>query len=426
MKIGTILLAVSLAANVGLAALLLVHRAETAPTFSSVIDGKSPQSIAASANRQGTAVAKGGPAASTPQTLWARLHPNDDLAAVVHRLREAGFPPLVLRRVVQALVKEQFDAHRLEIEKDSLKAPYWNKPTNDFFDPKIGPELRKLQTDQTALLMKLLGGNAEELFADTEDGKAMLRIQVGDIPMDKLYQLYQVWIGFANKRADIYAAGANSGAMLPADRAKAMGMESQLRDALGQFLSPGEVTDFMMRNGIAGGTLRNLLMPFQPTEAEFRSIYPAYQAYLEQFPANPMFGQTNTLTPDQTAARDAALDTLKSQISAAIGDQRAADFNQVMNPQDYQLNRLVSRLDLPLSAATQVGGIQKDIQQRAEAIRTDTTLTRANQTAQLTALAQEASSQISNVLGGQRGLDAYKQYGGQWLVTMVPRRPPGH
>ena len=133
---------------------------------------------------------------------------------------------------------------------------------------------------------------------------------------------------------------------------------------------------------------------------------------------------SGTLPPDQVAARKAAQDQLNAQIGALLGPERAADFQQATNPTYNQLNHLVSRLELPISAATQVAAVQTDIQQRAEAVRSDTSLSTADRNTQLNALAQEASTKVGAALRTARGLEAYKQYGGQWLFNLAPKAGP--
>jgi hypothetical protein len=45
-------------------------------------------------------------------------------------------------------------------------------------------------------------------------------------------------------------------------------------------------------------------------------------------------------------------------------------------------------------------------------------------TQQFTALEQEAIARITPLLGSASGVEAYKQYGGSWLQSMVPRPIP--
>jgi hypothetical protein len=420
MKTPVIVLALSLAANAGLIAVLVSRSTDVAPTVVSPSPAAmAGASAAADAIKNSPHAAASGTA--EPKT-WEFLQTND-LPALVARLRAAGFPPNVVRRIVGTLVSERFDGRRLEIEKANLEAPFWTNPGNVSMDPKIGPELRKLQREQTDLMKQLLGGNLAELFAGSEEDRAMLRYQIGNISPDKLEQLYASAMDYSEKMTQIYSAasgGANRTVMLDSDREKLVAIDKAYRADLGKFLTPTEVNDFMLHNGQLAGQIRNTLMPLKLTEDEYRGIFPLYQAFMDQ---NPTTNFT-FLTPDATPATRAAVDQLNSQVAALLGPARAADFQQANNPESYQINRLVSRLDLPLSAAAAVVAVQKDVQQRATALRMDASLEPSARAAQLTAMAQDAATKISTALGGARGLEAYKDNGGQWLMNLAPRPRP--
>jgi hypothetical protein len=102
---------------------------------------------------------------------------------------------------------------------------------------------------------------------------------------------------------------------------------------------------------------------------------------------------------------------------------RVEAYKQAIDPAYQMVNRLVARLELPATAASDVVSVQKDIFQRAGTVRSDRNLTPEVKNAQLTALAEEATGKLSAVLGA-RGLEAYKQYGGQWVQSLVPRQAP--
>ena len=419
MKISTVALAVSLIANAALVAVLAMSPAGPASLFGS-------WGPAASATPGGSIASAGNKsppgAAADERKTWDRLR-TDDLAALVTRLRAAGFPPGVVRNIIGTLVRERFDARRFEIQKANLEAPFWTSTTNPSNDPKIGPELRNLQREQTELLKQLLGGSLSDLFAGTDEDRAMLRYQIGNIPPDKLEQLYNTAMDYGEKMTAAYAATVTGGdrrVLLDSDREKIGALDQAYRADLAKFLTPDEVTDFMLHNGQAASQLRSALGPFKPTEDEFRAIYPLYQSFVDQ---NPTVNPTNP-GPVATPAARAAVDQLFSQLTAALGPARAADLQQVANPAYNQIDRLVTRLDLPLSAAADVVAVQQDVQQRATALRSDDTLTGDARRTQLTALAQEATTKVSAALGGQRGLDAYKEYGGQWLTNIAPRPRP--
>jgi hypothetical protein len=44
---------------------------------------------------------------------------------------------------------------------------------------------------------------------------------------------------------------------------------------------------------------------------------------------------------------------------------------------------------------------------------------------QLVALQQQAIAKVTPLIGGPQNVDVYKQYGGQWLDSLVPRPRPG-
>jgi hypothetical protein len=56
------------------------------------------------------------------------------------------------------------------------------------------------------------------------------------------------------------------------------------------------------------------------------------------------------------------------------------------------------------------------------AVRRDQSLAPDERTKQLAALAQEATTKISPLLG-TRGFEPYKQYGGYWIQSLTPRPP---
>jgi hypothetical protein len=79
----------------------------------------------------------------------------------------------------------------------------------------------------------------------------------------------------------------------------------------------------------------------------------------------------------------------------------------------------LTRFNLPPAATQQVMDIETDITKRADAIRADTSLTDAVRTSQLAALADEATTKATTVVG-ERGFEAYKQSVGSWIQHLNP------
>jgi hypothetical protein len=428
MKISNVILVGSLALNIALAGWLLSSRdsspvpASTETNASAVGPAKDAGHLNPATPARNRSAAAGTAVSAAQPRIWDQLG-TDDLFVLVSRLRAAGFPPAIVNRIIAARISERYDARRLEIERPWLEASVGSNQRNGFADPKAGPQLVALIREQVDLMKRVIGGPIADTFTDTEDGKAMLWLQLG-VPPEKMDVLYDQVIAWQGKQSEVFGAR-GTGPLLVADVEKIVAADKAFRTELAKTLSPAEVNEIAMRMSGTALILREMIGPMRVTEQEYRAIFPIYQAFVEQFPSQAYpLQNAPELSSDQVYARKVAVDQAMRQLGAAIGEQRAADFLQSVDPQAMLLNRLVARLDLPLSAAKEVQRIQQDVQQRATAIRMDPTVPPADRVAQMNTLVQDASGKLTTVLGGPRGLDAYKQYGGQWLVSLAPRPPP--
>jgi hypothetical protein len=205
---------------------------------------------------------------------------------------------------------------------------------------------------------------------------------------------------------------------LPAEGEKLLRLQNELRTELTKNLSAEERFEYEVRSSPVSGQMRYLLAALRPTEAEFRALFPLYRSLEEQFPTK--FGAD---TPEEMAPRVAAEKAMQEQFKTLLGAERYAEFQLSRDYNYQQAAKVTERLRLPATATTQVYAVQQEIQQRAAALRVNRTLSADDRTAQLSALATEASERISSVFGPS-GLEAYKQYGGQWLQQLTPRPRP--
>ncbi len=416
MKAARLLLVLSVIANVVLLAVWLrlgnaSSTAMRAPsgTESAAAVGTETAKVAGSAGAKKSGDAAG---AITP---WSRLG-SGDLHATVANLRAAGFPPSLVRRIIATLVDERFDVRRLAIRQANESDTFWGKLTDANAAEKIAPEMQKLQIDETAMMRDLLGGNLGAVFADSEDEEAILRLQIGSIDMAKIGPVYDATVAYGQGLSKIYAATNNGRTMTNADREQLAALSQAMQSDLSKILPPDQLADFMMRATPESAQLRNTLVPFDATEAEFRAIFPLYQAFQNQFPS-----AAANLPPEQAEARRIAEAAMDAQVTVALGASRGADFQQAMNPDYSLLNRLVNRLQLPITAAEQVASVQQDATQQASAIRADSTLSPADRTAQLRALQDQVTAKVTATLG-PNGMETYRIYGGQWLRALAPAK----
>jgi hypothetical protein len=259
-------------------------------------------------------------------------------------------------------------------------------------------------------MKELLGPDG---YLGSDETVAYQKKQFGDLSRDKLDDMQNITSDYNELRQQIYQAA--NGVLLPEDREKLALLEKEQRADMAKLLTPEELENYDLRSSNTANSLRSMLGTFKPTEDEFRAIFRATRA------AEDQYGSLTAITnPDQMRQlQAAALENAK----AVLPPDRFADLKQAADPQYQQINRLVARLDLPSSAAIDVVATQQDVQKRAAVIRSNHDISSEQRVAQLTTLAQEATTKVSTALGGDRGLEAYKNFGGQWLINIVPRPP---
>jgi hypothetical protein len=329
------------------------------------------------------------------------------LANTIAELRSAGFPPEVVRAIASALLNEQFAARQKALDPDADKRAFWKDRNSD---PKYQLAANQLWAEQRRALREILGPDAESQDPMT---LARQRQQFGNLSPEKMTQAQDVVRDFNEKRQEVYA----SGVFAAADREKITELEKQQRAALAQVLSPAEMEEYDLRSSNTGRTLRTELSAFNPTEEEFRTIFKLRQPFDEQWNRNYDSGLPSQ---EDMTRRSTANKELSERIKAMLGPVRGPEYELATDSNYRRTSQVVARLELPPETTKQLWDVQRDFQQRSGEIRRSAP-DQPTRIAQLTALQQEASAKVGSMLGGTRGLEAYKQFGGTWLNNMVPR-----
>jgi len=397
-----LLIATSLALNLALAVLLFAGR--TTETVTSPV-----------ASRAGTDDQAGRSTAAAAHG-WDKFE-TDDLPALVRDLQAHGFPPHIVRAIVAGRLRDDFSIRFRALDPDAESRPFWINSTPD---PQRMAAQRQLYREQQAKLRELLGDEG----MDADINALYQRRRFDSVPPEKTNEVRRILAEFDDRRADVFGAGGMVG---PEQMRRLTALEQQQRDALASILSPQELEQYQLRNSETAQRVRSQLSAFNPNEDEFRAIYRAQADFDSQFG-----GLMGPVAQDEAQRRNEAQRKLNEQIKAMLGPERGAEFERANDYNYRQAAQLITRLELPTETAAHVWSVKQEIEARAMAIRRDGSIPRADQTQQLTALADEASAKISPLLGGPRGLEAYQQYGGSWLnflrasvpATIRPGAPP--
>lgn len=347
------------------------------------------------------------PAAPTiDETVWPSLD-RTQLADLASQLRDAGFPPAIVQAILAAQINETYSARRKALS-DDRDASFWKDANRD---PKHQLALRQLHREQQNALRDALGHEPVESTASLYSHK-----NLDFLPAEKAVDLRRVSREFEERRADLYAAGFNQ----RTDAAKLSALEKEEQAAIAATLSPAELLEYNLRFSRTANNLREELAAFAPTEQEYRAIYALRAAFDGRFESGIA---TMTMTREEREQRTEAQKETTALIKASLDPQRAADYERMTDYSYRRTAQLIERLELPRATADQVWTVQKEFEQR----RND--LYRANRdrpdlNAQLAALKTEAITRLTPILGGDRGMEAYTQYGGSWIDSLVPRPRP--
>jgi len=412
MKVFPLLLAVSLAAN---AALVVVYVNQTGKSGISKAGNDSNAPIERPASDPARRAAKSSGTAASGENgvanaeTW-KLFDGDDLKTQVARMREAGVPSSVVRWVVRGRLQDRFAERQKEIYARMQDDRYWINRRS--FDPTVLAEGRALAEEQSTLLKELLGEDDPSQTIVS----AIQRRQYGDLPADKIKQLQRIAGDYDELRMQIQQS--SQGLSLPENREKLAFIDKEQRADLERLLSPKELEEYELRSSAISHMVRSRLGNFEVSEAEYRLLFNAAKASTGG--NSGLTGMGSGSFNASGFSSDSLLETAKTFLSA----ERLAEFELATNPLYAVANRLVAHLNLPPATTREIVTVQQDAMKQFGEIRGNAALTAAQRSEQLAALSQQASQKLSGVLGA-KGLELYKDNGGQWMRVLTSSPTPG-
>lgn len=398
------LVAVIVAASLGLNAVLLALLA---------LGFREPAAPAVAAVKPTRAAAATAPIIDA--TVWPSLQRGGDLPSLVASLREAGFPPAMVRAIVSAQINEQFAARRKALDPDADSRPFW-KSTND---AKLIEAQRQFSREHQKMMRDLLGKDA---LADDPLSRAREGRMFGHLPPEKLDEARRIVREFNELRSDVFMSLSGGGGIITITAAyseKLNALDKQMNAELAKIMTPSEFEDYELRGSNTATSLHYQLAAFDVTESEFRMLFQLQKAFDARFPQR--YGPSSQ---EQMRLRTEAQQQLNQQIKAALGPVRAAEYERATNYEYRTASQLVARLELPPETTNQLWTIREETMKRVTDLRQGQGTPSPQLTEQLKALQQEATTRIAPLLGGAHRVEVYKQYGGQWLGSLVPRPPP--
>jgi hypothetical protein len=324
--------------------------------------------------------------------LWTALDAGPDLTTLVARLRAAGFPPEIVRAMAMAEVSARYDARMRAIFEPDPHTPFWKLGSSMF-----GSGDKRME--QYSALQRERAKIQRELFADpffaTDDITAAQRRQFGNLPKQTIDVLQRIEEDYAEMIAAIRSG--TSGIMLAEDRQKLELLQRERRADLASVLGPQELADYEMRSSPLTNMIVRQLGGFNASEAEFRAIFQAQQAYSDRAAANTPGGGGNF------EDRRAAYQQLNEQLRAALGDTRFAEYMRETDRNYQQLLRLAERENIQKQTALSAYNIRDKVAEESNRIADDPALSVDQKRAALKLLGDRTRTEILGILGPNAG-----------------------
>ena len=335
--------------------------------------------------------------------LWTALH-TEDAATLIARLRQAGFPPNVIRALVTAEITARYDTQLRALQDTDPTVPFWKLPASYYMSgDKRLEEINRLYRERSKALRDVF---KDEFFASTDTSVAQRR-QFGDLPLSKIDALQRVEDDYNEMIAAVRAEA--KGIILPEDREKLALLNREKRADLASILTAQELENYELRTSQSANLLRSRLAAFEPTEAEFRALFQAQLALNEKFQAG--------FTGIDQQTREAHQNAYHDQLRALLGDKRYAEYVRETSSDYQQLTRLVQRENLPRETPQVTYDLRNAIAAESNLIFDNAGLSLDAKRDALKQLAQNARNRILATLGPGAGPE-YVRISDQWLTQM--------
>jgi hypothetical protein len=425
MKTFTLLIAVSLTANILLAG-WWIKRRSVGPEVA-IIVAKPTQAAAnaptlAEASPAASAVVTETPAQSAPAS-WKDIQ-TDDLKEMIRRLRAVGCPEDTIQDLILAEVNRRYQSRTRELWPERYKAqPFWQVQKRDPAENRRNRETwrkeRELQKEKSALLVELLGVDPEKERRKEEgfdEPMHWMDSRVAFLPEAKREAALKYLEEFEDKMQDFYAR--NQGMWDAQSRVEQKQLEAEKLQGLAQFLTPQELREYELRQSQTANQLSHDLRTLSVTRDQYEAIFDIRKKY-----GDSIYNYGDIETKEARQKVEDNKTAMKAELATTLGPVMAKEFERSQDHSYQQLTRLAQRTDLPADTATKVYDYKEAAEQSVKQLQSDTSLTPEQRQTALQQIRVETETTVKTTLGDKN----YKRYlreGGWWLNNIAPSPTP--
>jgi hypothetical protein len=399
MKLPSVVIIVSLSLNALLLGYLVRHRAPTASA--STTSAPTP-----------TSAGNGVPAPGADLGEAIRTH---DLARLRDGLRAAGFPPDMVREIIQSRVWAQLrESINALVPPADTTAHWW---TNDVDANEQASLLARENRDQIDALEKQARAQLIELLGPASSEELGLSPQLAFLPLEKRVQIQKIEDDYNELNSQIHEESRDF--RTPADDAKLRLLADERQKDILSVMSPEEQKTYELRSSPTAQMLHWDLAKFKVTEAEYRAIFPLQKAFDERFTANDPFSTASTDAPSWTyETRNAEDEKLKQAIRNIIGEERYLLAIRKETNDWRMLEGAARRFNLPAETPERLYALRETASATSRQIVDNPALSAETKKQALADLATQTRKQVRSGLGEEAAAAYFKNQGMSWLQSL--------
>jgi hypothetical protein len=338
----------------------------------------------------------------TNQLKWSQLE-SADYRQYIANLRAIGCPEATVRDIIITDVMRLYAARRGKFYQNGRAFRYWETDEKRKLKQtqleEREAQLALIDKELPAVLRELLGINYErevnKYFVDAEEDDRRLAF----LSEDKRARVLALRDQFEGRREQALGAAAN-GRLTPGQTEQLQEIDREQDAALAGALTAEEKYEFDLTASPTADRMRRELTGFNPTEAEFQAIFSREQAL------DAAYAYQDTNDETVRAAKAADEQKMLADLEAALGPDRAAQFEQARNPDFQSLTLLAERFDLPPEITQTVQNMRQLAEDARRQLLSSQDITEDRRNAALNAIQAEAERATRETLGEK----AYAEY----------------
>lgn len=395
------LAAISLTANVALAAVLLLSKRnlDVPKAAASVphIVAKTFQPTTASAN-------------ANPATIWASIEAAD-YSQYIANLRAVECPEWLARDIIVARIDGFYQ------QNSPVEPPFfvpWQSPDDRRKTRSIQSEQLKLQRHEKRMLVKALVGyewedDAEKLW----NQNLLTSLTLGFLPDEKVGQILRLQDDYEPAAQKIRE---DAGFILiDEDRTRLLALYENFKTELSGILNGSELDEFQLRAQQGFFILNDVHFDGMTINRdELRQIIRLSKSVVDM--AQDDFANTRPLSEGERTRR---MGVFNAQVKNLLGTTRYADYERAQDFNFREIFAFCGQNQLPQTVANKVYDLRKNADMQADEIRSDGNLSVNERATALSVLKLSILNAVSSASG-----DKYQTYldsSGEWIEAIAPQ-----